>query len=189
MIWALINNGAFRFANSESDSPASLARIMNLRDTVVEQGTLESQNTVNGICEIEGYENKIIFIVPEGSQVKEGDVVVKFDSAKATEEIALQEIAVNEAISAVQDAEQEVTVQKNENASSIRQAEQELEFAKIDLDKYIYGDFEVKQSEINAAISEAETEIDRQQRSLDNTRVLVKRGFLKYEQLRWRNKN
>ena len=51
-----------------------------LRDTVVERGTLESQETVLGKCEVPGHEHKIVFIVPEGSVVKKGDEVVKFSS-------------------------------------------------------------------------------------------------------------
>ena len=49
-----------------------------LRDTVVERGTLESQETVQGTCEVPGQDHKIIFIVPEGAIVKKGDEVVRF---------------------------------------------------------------------------------------------------------------
>ena len=80
-----------RNATGTADAPLTwTAATTDLRITVTERGTLESQKTVNGVCEIEGYDNKIIFIVEEGSTVKEGDVVVRFDSAQIDKEIALQ---------------------------------------------------------------------------------------------------
>jgi hypothetical protein len=75
-------------SRESSDVPTSTARIMNLRDKVVEQGELESQSTINGKCEIDHHENKIIFLAPEGELVKKGQVVAKFDSSQFEEYVA-----------------------------------------------------------------------------------------------------
>lgn len=172
------------FADPESQVSTGVAKIVDLRDLIVEQGTLESQNTVNGVCEIEGYENKIIFIMPEGTRVKKGDVVVKFDDSQILKNITEHELVIAEAKSDVEDAKQEVTVQQNENESSIRAAKQELEFAKIDLNKYLEGDFLVSKSDLEGAISEADTAVKKAERELETMRIYYKRGFRQLEQLR-----
>ena len=172
------------FSESEPDVATSSARIINLRDLIVEQGTLESQSTVNGVCEVEGYENKIIFILPEGTVVKKDDVVVRFDNSQILKNIAEQELKINEAKSDMEDAKQEVTVQENENESAIRTAKQAYEFAKMDLNKYLEGDFEVNKSDLMGAISEADTAVQKAERELETMRIYVKRGFRQYEQLR-----
>lgn len=163
--------------------PSAVARRTTLADKVVEQGVIESQKTVNGICETKGHENKIIFLAPEGSLVKEGEVVVKFDDAKIKEEISEGKVQVNEAKTAVETAKQELKVQEDENETAIRSAEQTLTFADLDLKKYVEGDYKVKKSEIEQGISEAQTDVDQANRDMQNTRALVKRGFREYQQL------
>ncbi len=182
-IWAAVNWWP-SIGNSENASPTAIVRTMTIPDIVVEQGTVESQQSIKGICKAEGYENKIIKIVAEGTKVKKGDLVVEFDSAAAEKDITEQELELQEAESEVQDAEQTVKVQKNENESSIRLAKQEFEFAKIDLNKYIKGDFEVGKSDHEAQISEAQEKVDEAERNYDNMRDLVKKGFRQFEQLR-----
>ena len=62
-----------------SDVPTAVARLTTLIDKVVEQGELESQSTITGKCEIQSYDNKLIFLAPEGSIVEKDEIVAKFD--------------------------------------------------------------------------------------------------------------
>ena len=171
------NNG------DQTEVPTATARTTTLVDKVVEQGTLESQKTVNGKCTIDDHENKIIFLAPEGSRVKKDEVVVKFDDSKIKENINEFESRVNKAKAEVQKTRQELKVQEDENVIALRKAEQDLKFAKLDLNKYLEGDYKVSKSENEQTISEAQTEVDKANREMDNTRALVKRGFLEYQQL------
>ena len=75
--------------------------LSNLRITVTERGNLESQKTVDGVCGLRGYQNKIIYIVEEGKTVKKGEVVVRFDSAEIEKNITEHEIEVAKAKSLV----------------------------------------------------------------------------------------
>jgi len=67
---------------------------------------------------------------------------------------------------------------------STAEAEQALDFAKIDRDKYLFGDFKVSLSDIDGSISEQKATVDKTQRELDNTRILVEKGFVGLETLR-----
>ena len=156
----------------------------DLRITVTERGTLQSQKTVNGVCELDGYDNKIIFIVEEGSTVKKGDVVVRFDSSEIDKEIAEEKLEVAQAQGAVETKEQEVQVAKNEGESEVAAAELELTLAKLDLEKYRDGDYPVELQDLKGKIALAKVEVEKAREELQNTRELVKKGFREPEQIR-----
>ena len=62
--------------------------------SVVEGGTLQAVNEVAIRNEVEGTA-RIIYIVPEGSYVKKGDLLVELDSASAQDQVNNQLIAVD----------------------------------------------------------------------------------------------
>lgn len=175
------------FAGSGADQDNTLTHTVertNLRITVTERGNLESQKTVDGVCELRGYSNKIIFIVPEGEVVKKGDVVVRFDSAEIDKEITEQEIETAQAKSLVETTDQEVEVKINEGKSAIAAAELELTLAKLDLEKYRDGDYKVELNDLQGKIALAEVELERSRDAFESFKVLVKKGFREPEQLR-----
>ena len=155
-----------------------------LRDTVVERGTLESQETVLGKCEVPGHEHKIVFIVPEGSVVKKGDEVVKFSSDSIDKLIAEKKIEVNEAERKLETAQQEIKVKQNESDSLVSDAEFALTQAEIALEKYREGDYQQQVAELERSINEGEAELERSVDQLQNFRALVKKGIRSPEQLR-----
>ena len=106
------------------DIPVASIKKINLRDTIMERGTLTSQQSIEINCELDQWENKIISILPEGTVVKKGQVVVKFDSSRLEENITDYQQRVAEYRSAAQNAEEELIVQKKDNETAIRAAEQ-----------------------------------------------------------------
>ena len=64
--------------------------------TVVEGGTLQAVNEVVIRNEVEGTA-RVIYIVPEGSYVKKGDLLVELDSASAQDQVNQQLINVEKA--------------------------------------------------------------------------------------------
>lgn len=183
MIWGVIFFSGM-YDQVESNLITHTVGRRTIRDTVVERGTLESQNTVRGQCELPGWENKIIFIVPEGSTVAEGDVVVRFDSEKIDDGIAEKKKEVNEAEGKIKEAEQEIAVQKNTNASNIAAADLAVKLATLDLTKYRDGDFEADKADFKRSIDEGKAELEKLKDDLDNIRALVKKGLRAPEQLR-----
>jgi HlyD family secretion protein len=182
-IWAIskffLNSGPI-----ESTVPTAVVRKINLRDTVIERGTLESQQSIDIVCEMNGWDNKILFILPEGTIVRKNELVVELDSTQLEQDISEAQSAVTEGETQVENAIQELKVQENENESAIRLAEQALDFAKLDRNKYINGDYIVTLSDYEAAISEAITNVGKARRDAENTKILVEKGFRGFEQMR-----
>ena len=171
-------------ANMVDSAVAHKIQITTLRDTVIERGTLESQSTIDGICQLHGYRNKITFLVEEGATVQKGDVVVRFDNSEITQRVAAQKIKVTNAEKAVTNAEEQLELQKNKNESDIAAAEMAKNLADLDLKKYIEGDYIEQLAEADRSIAESKARLAQMQQQLKNTRVLVKKGFREPEQLR-----
>lgn len=160
------------------------ARIADLEVLVTERGELESVKTVDGVCEVEAGNNKIIFITPEGSTVQKDDVVVRFDTSEIDQQIAKQEVTVQQAQVKVETSLQEVEIQRNKGTSEIEEADLKLALAKLDLVKYIEGDYKVEQNDYKGKIALAESNLEKIRDECNSFRVLVKKGFRTPEQLR-----
>ena len=117
--------------------------------SIVEGGTLEAVDEVSIRSEVEGTA-RIIRIVPEGSYVKTGDLLVELDSSASQDAVNLQQIAVEKARFALIQAEQQLEIQKSTAESEFAAAELKVEFAASDLKKYLEG--EEKQLDRNAQI-------------------------------------
>ncbi|HMP78814.1 MAG TPA: efflux RND transporter periplasmic adaptor subunit [Pirellulaceae bacterium] len=188
LLFVAVGYGGWRWVKpSSSTADSTLVFDVSRRviiDTVIDRGTIESQKTVQGRCELPGYTNKIIYIVPEGTFVQEGEVVVRFDSAEVDQMINEKSIALNEAQGKLAQAQEDLDIQKNKNETDIATAELELSLAELDLEKYEQGDFIAEKADLERAILEGEAELEKTRDELNNMRSLVKKGFRSPEQLR-----
>lgn len=117
--------------------------------SIVEGGNIEAVNEVVVRSEVEGTA-RIIYIVPEGNQVTNGQLLVELDSASSQDAVNQQQINVEKAQFALIQAEQQLEIQKSMVESEISAAKLKLEFAEKDLEKFEKG--EAAQSLRNAQI-------------------------------------
>ena len=117
--------------------------------SIVEGGTLEAVDEVSVRNEVEGTA-RIIRIVPEGSYVKAGDLLVELDSSASQDAVNVQQIAVEKARFSLIQAEQQLDIQKITADTDLKAAELKVEFAETDFKKYLQG--EARQLERNAQI-------------------------------------
>src|SRR5688572_9370991 len=104
--------------------------------SVVEGGTLEAVNEDVIRCEVEGTA-RIVYIVPEGSYVKKGDLLVQLDSSSSEEAANQQQITVEKNHFAHIQAQQQLEIQKSIVDSEVEAADLKVKIAKSDLDKYV----------------------------------------------------
>ncbi|MBL8725189.1 MAG: efflux RND transporter periplasmic adaptor subunit [Planctomycetes bacterium] len=129
----------FHGACSQQDQPKAadpnLYRVAreDLPITVKENGELQAVRETIVRSEVEG-QPTIIYLVPEGSTVKEGEKLVELDVSDLVEKRANQEISVEKAKSAWEQArtqleilEKELTTKRNTAASRLRITEMDLE--------------------------------------------------------------
>lgn len=144
--------------------------------SVVEGGNLEAVNEVVVRNELEG-NSRIIYIIPEGSIIKKGDLLVELDAGEADDALNQQQITYERSLADFVAAENNVVITKSTVDSNVRAAELAAEFAEMDLAKFdqIDRDQQIRSAEI--AIIRAKEELEIAQETLSNTEKLEAKGF------------
>jgi RND family efflux transporter MFP subunit len=163
---------------------AVAAHRVTLRVIVTERGNLESTVTMDGICELTGHQNKIIQLVPEGTKVKVGDIVCRFDTAEIEKNIAQQDIKSKQAKSKIETQKQEIEIARNKGEGEIKDADVEWQLGKGNLKKYQESDYKAEIFEIQGNIAQHSSKAEEAKVKYDQTKELVKKGFRSPEQLR-----
>lgn len=163
---------------SAQDKPLSgIVTKGTLRIIVTERGNLESVKTIDGICELNGFQVKIIQLTAEGNRVEKGDIVCRFDSAEIDKNIAQQEIKSKQAASKIETTKQEVEIAKNKGESDIITADVELKLAVLALEKYQKGEYVAEREKIQGEIGLRTKELNEARNQLEQMQGLVKKGF------------
>lgn len=132
---------------------------------VLEQGEVESSSSLELRCEVRsrgagGGGITILKVLPEGTPVKKGDVLVELDSSALKQEQTQQQIAVNTSLALV------------------IQAKKNLEAAEIALQEYTQGTFVQEQKVILGEKFVAEQNVRSAELSLDSSKRLAAKGII-----------
>ena len=144
--------------------------------SLVEGGTLRAVVETVVRCELEGT-SRILSIIPEGTSVKKGDLLVELDGTAIKDKIAAQAVVVRTAEFANIKAREDLSIQKLTSDAAINDADLKVEFAISDLEKYKEGDWPQQKKGIEARVTIAEEEIQRAKDHLNWTTSLEKKGY------------
>ena len=167
---------------SEESMPTFKAQRGPLRISVVESGTIKAREQVIIKNEVEGRVT-ILTLIPEGSQVSKGDLLIELDSSKLVDGKIDQEISVENADAAFVRARENLAVVENQAQSDVDQAELTLQFAKIDREKYLEGEYPNLLTEAKARITLAEEELQRAEETLKWSQDLFAEKYISQTQL------
>jgi HlyD family secretion protein len=144
--------------------------------TIVEGGALAAVSEVSIRNEVEGTA-RIISIVPEGTYVKKGDLLVELDSAQAQDQVNLQQINYEKAKFAVEQARAQLEIQKSATNSDFMTSSLKLKFAKIDRDKYERGQRVVDLIEASNRLVQAQSQLAVNLDTYINSTNLANKGY------------
>ncbi len=131
---------------------------------VLEQGEIESSSNIDVLCEVKsrgGSGVPILWVIDEGTYVKQGDKLVELDATALETELKTQRIAVSSA---------EATVISSE--AIVRTSE-------IALQEYLEGTYQSERNAILSEIAVAEQGLRKAELNLDSARRLAAKGMLK----------
>jgi HlyD family secretion protein len=167
--------------------------------TVTERGNLESQSDVEILCEVDDIDGdgmsgtQILFIVPNGSSVKEGDLLIEFDSTGHLERLDRQIIDTESARAVQIQAQAKYENQISQNETSLADAKLDVELAKLELEMFVdqqRGTYKLEVEAINRLIEDINNEILGAQGALELKRnekrgieALFKLGYAGQHQL------
>ena len=136
-----------------------------------EKGELKAAKSINVKCEVEG-RSTIIWLVPEGTEVAEGDLLVKLASEQIDDRVRSEEIKETNAKAAAEATAKEHEITLDEQASAIRKAELALLNARIELEKYTEGDWQEQNTDAELGVKRAQEVLDRKTDELRDARDL-----------------
>jgi HlyD family secretion protein len=145
--------------------------------SVTESGTIKAREQIIIKSEVEG-RTTILSLVPEGTSVRAGDLLIELDSSSLVDQKVDQEIRVMNGEAAFVRARENLEVVKNKGASDVDQAELDKRFAGEDLKKYKEGEFPKKVMEAEARVALAQEELQRAEEKLEWSRVLFGEKYL-----------
>ncbi len=155
----------------------------DLRISVVESGNLKAKKSVEIECDVEGRAT-IVYLIPEGTFVKEGELLVELDSSDLEERLTTQEISYESAKASLVQAEENLKIQDSQNTSDILAGELAVRFAQNELDKFLKdGSLELERKQLENNIIIADAELKRAQDRVEWTRKLEEKGFVTSDEL------
>ncbi len=169
---------------SKAPQTAELATVerMSFDITTTATGELKAKNQKEIRSELET-ESTIVEIIPEGTVVKSGQLLIKLNGDPIQTQIDEEELRVESAKADLVAAENGYEIQKSENESKRRQADLKLELAKLALDQWDKGERVQKIQDIKLALDESGKELDRLYEKWQKSITLEKEGFLSKDQL------
>ncbi|MHC4664712.1 MAG: HlyD family secretion protein, partial [Planctomycetota bacterium] len=185
---ALISLGAVKFV-SFKDSGGMLTGLAtfvvkrgSLRISVTESGTIKARDQVILKSEVEG-RTSILWLIPEGTPVKQGDLLVELDGSQLLDNKIDQQIIVQNAEAAFIGARENLAVVANQAQSDIDLAELTLKFAEQDLGKYLEGEYPNQLKEAKAQITLADEELKRAEEKLRWSEKLFAEKYISQTEL------
>ena len=144
--------------------------------SVIEGGSLQAVEEVVVRNEFEG-SSRIIFIIPEGSIVNEGDLLVKLDAGEADDALNQQKITCEKALADHVAAVNNVVITESNVESNVRAGELAIKFAEMDLKKFEQIDRTQQIRSADIAIITAKEKLQLAEEKLVNTIKLESKGF------------
>jgi HlyD family secretion protein len=150
---------------------------------VSEAGSIEPQEQIILKSAVEG-RRAIIYIIPEGSFVKKGDLLVELDVSELETKRADQEIVVENAEAGKLIKADDLVVAQNQAKADVELAELKVRFAKEDLQKYIEGEYPKNLSEAEGNVKLAEEELERARDKMEWSKKLFDEKYLSETEMR-----
>ena len=156
-----------------------------LRISVTESGTIKAREQVILKSEVEG-RTSILTLIPEGTRVKEGDLLVELDASTLIDNQVDQEIRVQNAEAAFISAQENFAVVENQAQSDIDKAELDLDFAQLDKKKYLdpNGEYQNEREAALAQITLVEEELIRANEKLKWSKKLFEEKYISETELK-----
>lgn len=140
-------------------------------------GELEAKEQIEIRSQVETA-SSIVEIVPEGSIVAKGDVLVRLNTASLQDQIDEEMVRVESALADVEAADNALKIQLSENDSRLRAGQMRVELADLALKQWRDGDVEKRRKELQLAIEQAERQLRRLLDRYERSEELLTEGFV-----------
>ena len=123
---------------TEANAPADRVQVQRgpMKVLVTQNGEIKAFKETVIRSEVEG-QNTVIFLIPEGKEVKQGERLVEMDSSSLIERKAKQEIDLARAESTYVQAEKNLEIEEKQFEADKLDADNKVTIANLDLEKFL----------------------------------------------------
>ena len=171
-LWPVVG----QWYRSQEQLPTYTVTRTTLPIVVTERGNLESQQVTQVLCEVDDIPGDsingttIVWIIPNGSRVKKGDLLVELDSSGHRERLDLQILDTERARAAQVQAKVKYENQQTQNQTLKAEAELKVKLAELELEMFRdaeNGTHQLEVEEIKRTIDDINNEILSAQANLE----------------------
>ncbi len=177
---------AFAGSGGGEEGPVGLdlgtARVRSFAITTLANGELEAKNQLEIRNRVES-RTAIVEIIPEGTTVRRGEVLMRLADESLRNRIAEEELAVLQARTELENAQAAEMIQISENDSLLRAAESKKAIAELTYSQWEQGDVVKQRQELKLALERAEKNHERLRSKYENSKRLYEKNFLSKDEL------
>jgi HlyD family secretion protein len=165
--------GAARYSNRSPEVPTSDVKRGEFIDSIQFRGEVKAMKSVTISAPAEAGDLQIIKIAADGTQVKQGDVVVEFDKTKTEQDLAQHRSALKSAQAEIDQAKAQARLTEEEDVTAVKKARFEVETAKLDASKQEIVS-KIEGAEANLKVADAEQKLHEVEEKLTADRAVSK---------------
>ncbi len=171
-------------AGATSVAPGMLHTVQraDMNVTLIENGTLVAKESKK-ISAGTDSSAKITFIIEEGKQVQQGEVLARLDTKDLETDIEELRSDIVQGEANLNTAKSELEIQLSENTATMEKAAIALDRARQELERYRDGDAPSDRRKLEVAIKEAETAFSRAKKKFADSQMLYDKAYINKSQL------
>jgi HlyD family secretion protein len=143
--------------------------------TIEVEGELKSSKPALIVSQVSG---KILSIVPEGSTVKKGELLMELENHDLASELTNDHEDIESSKRLELNAERELQLQKLDSQKQIGDTDTTLAAAIMGLDEYVKGKASLQEQDLNLAVDKAVSELTDAEERCARMPVLLQKGFV-----------
>jgi HlyD family secretion protein len=163
--------GAVRYSNRSPGVPTFDVKRGEFLDTVQFRGELKAMKSVTISAPAQAGDLQIIKLVADGTQVKQGDVIVEFDKTKTEQDLAQYRSSLKSAQAEIDQAQAQARLAEEEDVTAVMKARFDVETAKLDASKQEIVS-KIEGAEANLKVADAEQKLHEVEEKLKSDRTL-----------------
>lgn len=140
---------------AEANILTELSAVRSFEIEVHTIGELETMRSTSITSSVKGDLGKIIYLIQDGASVKAGDVLVRMDPTPFEEHIAELKLKIREQKGKIDILERMATWETHQVEHEETAAQIEIDAAKLELNKQIYGDGPIEEARLRSAVQKA----------------------------------
>jgi HlyD family secretion protein len=171
---------AGNYLRSRSSGPMLVAAVEQgpFEVKIVEAGTLQALRSVTYSSSIPGAQAKILKLVPEGTHVAVGDLLVEFDRQPFAEELERTRAQLAQAEAELVKAQEELKLLRIAAKEEMTESHDKVRLAELELESVVEGKGKLAEAESAAQLAQAKRELDKAVSSYEDLKPLLEEGFI-----------